>query len=135
MKFLLDTNVCIDVLKGNALVTAHFQAHLPRDFVLSSITEFELRQVAERAPSAYQIKERRKVDLFLSRFRILPFDTQHAQTAAIINAELLNKGTSISLPDMFIAATALSLDLPLVTNNQKEFKRIKRLQIMDWRKP
>lgn len=135
MKFLLDTNVCIDVLRGNPVVIAHFRARSPRQLALSAVTEFELYQGAERARSEYQAEERRKVALFLSRMEILPFDSRHAKVAAIINAGLLNKGTPISLPDVLIAATALSLNLPLITNNGREFKRVKDLQVIDWRKP
>ncbi|TLD70102.1 type II toxin-antitoxin system VapC family toxin [Phragmitibacter flavus] len=133
-RLLLDTNVCIDLLRGHKLVTTHFRAHKPAELVLSTITEFELYQGAERAGPDYQVEEGRKVALLLSHLEILPFDSRCAKEAATINAKLLNAGMPISLPDVFIASLALVLKLSLVTNNVRDFSRIQGLQIIDWRK-
>jgi len=131
---LLDTNVCIDVMKGNAAVVNRIKKHKPSSLCLCTITEFELRQGAERAPKTYQELERSKVALFLSKFDLLSFDSRAAGFAANINAQLLNKGKAISICDVFIAAVALSQGLTLVTNNTRDFSRIDGLIIEDWRK-
>ncbi len=133
-QFLLDSNVCIDVLRGNARVIERMRQHMPHELALSTITAFELNQGAERAGSpTRQKQEHAKVALLLSQLEVLPFESEQAKTAAIINTRLLNKGTPISIADVLIASAAMTLGLPLVTNNKRDFARIAGLQIVDWR--
>ncbi len=133
-RFLLDSNVCIDVLRGNARVIERMKRHKPHELVVSAITAFELYQGAERAGTpARQKQERGKVALLLSRLEVLPFESEQAKTAALINARLLDKGTPVSIADVLIASAAAALDLPLVTNNKRDFEPIADLKIIDWR--
>ncbi len=133
MKWLLDTDVCIDVLRGRHEVVKRFRARMPEDFVLSVVTEFELIQGAGRAPVEYRVAERTKVGLFLGRLKVVPFDSECARLAGEINAGLLNDGTPVGIMDVFIAATALRLGVPVVTGNMRDFSRIKGLALLDWR--
>lgn len=133
MKYLLDTNVCIDVLKGRPDVVKRFKKCSPSEVGLSVITTFELIQGAHRAPSSYRASEELKVGKFLSLIGTLPFDTKCAALAAEINADLLNAGTPVGVMDVFISATALVAGLPVVTGNRKDFSRIKGLKIINWR--
>lgn len=133
MKWLLDTNVCIDALRGRADVIARLKACAPEELGISVITGFELIQGAERAPARYQEGERRKVHAFLAKMRQIPFRADYAERAAEINAALLNAGTPVSVTDVFIAATALELSLPVVTSNRRDFDRIEGLAVVDWR--
>lgn len=131
---LLDTNVCIDVLRGRKKVVAKLAACRPEDCRISAITEFELFQGAARAPVEYRENEHQKITRFLSPFLIIPFDSTSAILAAEINANLLNNGTPISITDVFIAATALAHRFTVVTNNTKDFLRLPNLPLEDWRK-
>jgi tRNA(fMet)-specific endonuclease VapC len=133
VKRILDTNVCIDVLRGRKKVIQRLTACRPEDCCISVITEFELFQGADRAPEDRRKEEHAKVTRFISSLQILPFDSSCAQLAARINATLLNQGTPISLTDVLIAATASVHQHTLVTNNTKDFRRIKGITLEDWR--
>jgi tRNA(fMet)-specific endonuclease VapC len=130
---LLDTNVCIDVLRGRKKVVAKLAACRPEDCCISVITEFELFQGAGRAPAEHREEEHDKVSYFVSSLRILSFDSTSSRIAASLTADLLNQGTPISITDVFIAATGLAHQLTVVTNNTKDFRRIKNLPLEDWR--
>ncbi len=133
MKRLLDTNVCIDVLRGRKKVVARLAQCSPKDCFISVITEFELFQGAARAPTDHQKEERQKVSRFIASLQILHFDSECARRAARINADLLNHGTPVSITDVFIAATGLRNKMSVVTNNTKDFRRISGLILEDWR--
>lgn len=133
MKRLLDTNVCIDVLRGRKKVVDRLAACHPKDCLVSVITEFELFQGADRAPAEHRKDERAKVSRFLSSLQILPFDSECARIAARLNATLLNQGNPVSITDVFIAATGLRHRWTVVTNNTKDFRRFEGLTLEDWR--
>ena len=77
-------------------------------------------------------KNRLALMLLLSNIEIMEFDQKAAECYGTIRAFLESKGTVIGPYDMLIAGHALSLDCTLVTNNTKEFKRIKNLDIENW---
>lgn len=133
MKRLLDTNVCIDVLRGRKKVIDRLALCRPKDCFISVVTEFELFQGADRAPTEHREEERAKVSRFVASLQILPFDSECARIAARINAGLLNGGTPVSITDVFIAATGLRHQRTIVTNNTKDFLRIDGLTLEDWR--
>ncbi len=133
MKRLLDTNVCIDVLRGRERVVTRMAQCTPKDCFISVITEFELFQGADRAPSDHQKEERLKVSRFVATLQILPFDSECARIAARLNANLLNRGTPVSITDVFIAVTGLRHKITVVTNNTKDFRRMDGLTLEDWR--
>ena len=76
---------------------------------------------------------RAKVSRFVASLQILPFDSECARIAARLNAGLLNRGTPVSITDVFIAATGLRHQWTIVTNNTKDFLRIDGLTLEDWR--
>ena len=133
MKYLLDTNVCIDVLRGRPDVVKQFKKRSPADVVVSVITAFELVQGAKRAPVAQRAKEEHKVEQFLSVMTSAPFDLACATLAGDLNAKLLNNGTPVGVMDVFIAATAMVMDLPVVTSNLRDFSKVKGLKVLNWR--
>ena len=133
MKLLLDTNVCIDVLRGRPEIVKRFQQYSPDDLCISSISVSELIQGAGRAPEAYRTMERRKVSTFLGIMKTVTFDAECGVLAGDINAVLLNWGTPVGVMDVFIAAIALRLKLPLATNNVRDFSKISGLELIDWR--
>ncbi|MEO5716785.1 MAG: type II toxin-antitoxin system VapC family toxin [Luteolibacter sp.] len=133
MKLLLDTNVCIDLLRGRPEVVKRFREYSPGDLGISAITAFELIQGAGRAPEPYRAIEREKINTFLAPMITAPFDSKCGALAGEINAALLNAGTPVGVMDVFIAATALSMDVPVVTSNVRDFSKIKGLEVIDWR--
>jgi Predicted nucleic acid-binding protein, contains PIN domain len=78
------------------------------------------------------LKTRQKLAMFLAPFRILPFTTEDALTAAKIRGYLERKGTRIGPYDILIAAQALTRSIPIVTHNTGEFRRVPGLSVEDW---
>lgn len=131
MKYMLDTNICIFLIKHKPdTVIRKLMMHDPEDICISAITYAELRHVVEKS----QAKERNQIalTLFLSEIKIVPFDDLAAQVYGAIKADLQRKGTPIGPLDTLIASHAKSLDLTLVTNNTREFKRVDALKLEDW---
>ncbi|NQX00970.1 type II toxin-antitoxin system VapC family toxin [bacterium] len=133
MKLLLDTNVCIDLLRGRPEVVARFRDHSPSDLGVSAVTVFELIQGTRRAPEPYRAIEREKVETFLALITTVLFDGECGRLAGEINADLLNRGTPVGVMDVFIAATALRMEVSVVTNDSRDFSRIAGLEVIDWR--
>lgn len=77
--------------------------------------------------------ERQKVITFQAPITTVVFDGECGRFAGEINASLLNAGTPVGIMDVFIAATALRMDIPVVTNNSRDFSRIAGLKVIDWR--
>lgn len=133
MKVLLDTNICIYIIKQQpAGVLKHFMAFQVGDIGISSITLSELRYGV--AKSTHHAKNAKALDEFVTPLEIVSFDEQAACVYGAIRASLEKAGTPIGSMDMLIAAHAVSLGLPLVTNNAREFARISDLTILDWTK-
>jgi len=133
VKRILDTNVCIDVLRGRRKVVERLRECEPKDCCLSAVTEFELFQGAARAPEERRAEERVKVERFLSCLQVLPFDSDCARLAGELNAGLLNHGTPVSVTDVWIGATGLRHGWTVVTNNKRDFGRMEGLELENWR--
>lgn len=133
MKFLLDTNICIYIIKQKpAKVLEKFQRLNPSDVGISSITLAELEYGI--AKSQQSEKNRMALNQFLISLEIVKFDEKASNIYGVVRAELERKGLVIGAMDMLIAAHAISLDLILVTNNVKEFSRIPNLRLENWAK-
>ena len=131
MKYMLDTNICIHVIKNKpASVLARFQQYAPQDMCISSITLAELEYGVEK--SSFPDKNKAALTLFLSGITVLPFDDAAAMEYGRIRADLEQKGTPIGPNDMLIAAHAKSLRLPIITNNTREFDRVDDLKVENW---
>ncbi|MGR3808407.1 PIN domain-containing protein [Pasteurella testudinis] len=128
MKFLLDTNAVIAILKKDSVFIQTLKKHTPADFALSSIVWYELLYGAEKS----QRKQENREKLAKLPFEVIPFSASDAEIAGKIRAELEQKGTPIGAYDILIAAQAISNDLTLVTHNTKEFQRIATLVYQDW---
>lgn len=129
--YLLDTNICIYIINNNPrTVVEKIKQLKPSQVKLSVISIGEL----EYGVSKSRNRERNRNALvgFVSGFDILPFDDNDAEVFGIIRAELEKRGQVIGSYDMQIAAQAISNDLILVTNNTREFERIKKLKLENW---
>ncbi len=133
MKFMLDTNICIYIIKQKpAKVLKRFTQHSPGDILLSSVTLAELRYGAGKSLNVQQNHD--ALDGFIVPLEIASFDEKAADKYGKVRAQLEKKGQAIGSMDMLIGAHALGLGVTLVTNNTKEFKRIRGLNVENWTK-
>ncbi len=131
MKLLLDTNICIYIIKQQpATVLKRFLEYQVGDIGISSITLSELRYGV--AKSTYQEKNAKALDEFIIPLEVVSFNEEAAHIYGDIRATLAKAGIPIGAMDMLIAAHAVSLGIPLVTNNTREFVRIPALNIVEW---
>lgn len=131
IKYLLDTNICITLIRQKSpAVLQRLVSLKPGDVAISSITMAELAYGAEKSTK----KEENLIALqqFILPLEQVTFDQQAAIAYGRIRANLVQSGNIIGSMDMLIAAIALSLDLILVTNNVREFSRVQGLLIEDW---
>ena len=131
MKFMLDTNICIYLIKQKSpSILKHLKRYSVGDIGISSITLAELYYGVEK--SRYIQKNREALGEFLLPLEITDFDEKASQIYGVVRANLEKDGNLIGSMDMLIASHALSLDVTLITNNTREFKRIKQLKVLDW---
>ncbi|MCL2334600.1 MAG: type II toxin-antitoxin system VapC family toxin [Endomicrobia bacterium] len=129
--YLLDTNICIYIIKKKPeAVLKHLKIKYPKGLFISSITLAELEQGVEN--SAYPEKNSVALMSLLSIIDIIPFDSNAAKEYGKIKTDLKKRGCIIGELDMLIAACAKAENFILVTNNTKEFNRIKDLKIENW---
>jgi tRNA(fMet)-specific endonuclease VapC len=132
MKYLLDTNICIYIIneKPEELLRK-FEQYPVHEFGISSITHAELQYGVEK--SRYKTTNQDALNEFLLPLTILPFHGKRLVTCyGEIRVLLESKGKTIGPLDMLIAAHALSLDLTIISNNIKEFSRIKNIKCENW---
>ena len=131
MKLMLDTNICIYIIKQQPVaVLKRFLEYQIGDIGISSITLSELRYGV--AKSTHKEKNAKALDEFVIPLEVVSFDEESAHVYGNIRATLEKAGTPIGSMDMLIAAHAVSLGIPLVTNNTREFVRIPTLIVIDW---
>jgi len=131
MNYFLDTNICVYFLKGlYPSVLENIQNTNPNNIKIPSIVKAELLYGAEK--SQHKVKNLTNINRFLEPFEIIPFDDDCSIIYSKIRATLELKGTGIDPDDYIISTTTLAKNGILVTNNIKEFERIKNLKIENW---
>jgi tRNA(fMet)-specific endonuclease VapC len=131
MRFLLDTNICIYIIKQKPIQALEkFQEVDVSEVGISAITVAELEYGAYK--SQRQEQNRAALSQFLVPLTIISFDSGATQTYGQIRAMLERQGTMVGAMDMLIASQALSLGLILVTNNTRELSRIPGLTLENW---
>jgi len=131
MKYLIDTNICIYIMNNHPPeVFEKFRQVGVGDVGISSITVSELYYGACKSG---KIKSNcNRLEEFLYPFEILAYEESAAREYGRIRADLEKKGQVIGPLDMLIAAHAISRQLIIITNNSKEFKKIKALRVENW---
>ena len=131
MKYLLDTNACIQylTLRSGALI-ARLQATSPREIALCSVVKSELTYGAHK--SARKQKNLETLTKFFEPLASLPFDDNAAVIAGEVRAALERLGTPVGPNDLLIASIALANGLVLVTHNTAEFGFVPGLTTEDW---
>lgn len=131
MKVLLDTNICIYLIKRcPPQVLRRFEAYKVGDIGISSITLAELQCGAAKSQRVEQ--NCAALAQFLAPLEIAAFDAEAACVYGEIRAALERSGMPISALDTLIAAHALRLDVTLATNNVNEFARVPGLRVENW---
>lgn len=131
MKYLLDTNACIRLLKGASPQMKERIAAVPgEDVCVPAIVRYELYYGANKSDRKEQTLN--TLNDFFSQFETASFDDSCAELCGEIRANLEKQGLPIGPYDLLIAATAIRHGLILVTHNTNEFSRVKQLVIEDW---
>src|ERR1700732_201845 len=133
-RYLLDTNICIYIRRHRPpKVLTQFLQLQPGEAVLSVITYGELMYgIAKRQPAPP--KAVAQLDEFLSLVGVMPLPTEAGQKYGEIRCFLESKGQMIGNNDLWIAAHAISSGLTVITNNEREFRRVPDLKIENWTK-
>jgi tRNA(fMet)-specific endonuclease VapC len=130
MSYLIDTDILINSIKGNATVNQHFARYAAIPKAISIVTFGELLYGAKK--SKQKDKNTSVIYRLAEIFPIVGITRSTIETFTDIRLVLDRRGEGIEDFDLLIAATALSLNYTLVTNNTKRYKRIERLQIENW---
>ena len=129
--YMLDTNICIYVLKNHS-DKLRFKFKAISNICISSVTYAELCYGIENGDISKRDARWKELDAFTQRLLIDPLGEDAARHYGYIRALLKTQGTPIGNNDLLIASHARSLNAVLVTNNVKEFKRVPDLTIENW---
>lgn len=130
-RYLLDTNICIYLIKKHPPeVLDRFQQIQLKQLHIPTITLFELYYGIEKNNS--QQRNLAALENFIAPLTIVDFTLDAAKKAAKIRNNLQKLGTPIGAYDIQIAAIAISLNMTLLTNNTREFERVKGLKLENW---
>lgn len=130
LRYLLDTNLCIRVLRDRPAALRERFNREADGLCISTIVLAELLHGAEK--SADPARNRQEVERFAARLSVLPFDEDAAAHAGEIRAALDRRGQAIGGYDVLIAGHARSRGLVVVTGNLREFGRVEGLRCEDW---
>ena len=130
-RFLLDTNICIHIRRQRPPeVLARFQRLKPGEAVLSVITYGELIYGVEK--SQFREQAMKQLAELAGLVPVTELPLQAGQFYGAIRATLEARGETIGNNDLWIAAHAKAAELILVTNNEREFRRVQGLSIENW---
>lgn len=129
---ILDSNTISYYFRGDPQVVPRLQALSPADIGVPAIVEYELRYGLLRLPPEAAAPRLVALAALLRPMQTLPFDSECANHAARIRADLEAVGTPIGSHDILIAATVLRYQATLVTRNVREFTRVQSLQYLNW---
>lgn len=131
MNILLDTDTCIYLInKRHQKILGRLRRFSPDSVFISSITVAELYYGMEKSKKPPQ--NLKALDEFLTSFEILAYSKRHSKVYGKIRAELEKAGKIIGPYDMMIASQAICENMRLISNNLKEFKRVKKLKVETW---
>ncbi|MFZ0417356.1 MAG: type II toxin-antitoxin system VapC family toxin [Candidatus Sulfotelmatobacter sp.] len=130
-RYMLDTDTCSYIMRRSSDAVLKRLAKVPVDDVcISVVTKSELLYGVEVSPKRRQ--DEAALAAFLRYVEVLDFPDEASSHYAKIRAHLKTRGTMIGGNDLLIAAHARALGLTLITNNTREFKRVRGLSIENW---
>jgi tRNA(fMet)-specific endonuclease VapC len=131
LRYLLDTNICIYIRRERPqAVLERFKTLPPGSTAISVITYGELAYGVRKSPDPHRAKM--ILEELIALIPVLPMAADAAETYGTIRSDLAARGELIGNNDLWIAAHARSLEMILVTNNEKEFQRVGGLTIENW---
>ena len=129
--YLIDTNICIYLItERSESVRKRIEEENPYHVAISAISVAELEYGV--AKSRHIKQNRTALRSFLSAFEIIPFDDRDAEQYGLIRALLEKQGQPIGAYDLEIASQGLARNMTVVTNNEKEFRRVPGLVVENW---
>lgn len=129
-RYLLDTNILIAALKGDSSVRRRLETLPLPALLLSTIVLGELEFGAEK--STWAARNSQRLAELTQRLPLIGVDASTARQYARIRNQLERLGTPIGANDLWIAAQALAAGATLVTNNEREFRRVQDLTVENW---
>jgi tRNA(fMet)-specific endonuclease VapC len=131
MELMLDTNICIYLInERSSRVLEKLVSLDPAEVAISSVTLAELQYGVEKSEA--RERNAKALDMFVVPMEVLPFDADAARAYGGVRADLERRGKPIGGMDLMIAAHALSARATLVTNNTREFTRVRGLLVENW---
>jgi tRNA(fMet)-specific endonuclease VapC len=131
MKYMLDTNICIEIIRRRSVsAVEQCEAHAEDGICLSAISYSELLFGCEK--SSHPAANRHALEKFLSPFQVLDFPAAAGQDYAKLRASLEKQGRIIGPNDLLVSAHCLHLKSTLVTNKEREFRRVAGLRAINW---
>lgn len=129
-RYLLDTNILIAAIKGAKPVRDRLEITPLSDLILSPIVLGELKFGVEK--SVQREKNAERLERIVAGLPFYPLEAETVEQYAGIRARLETQGTPIGANDYWVAAQAIAMDAILVTDNQREFRRVSRLHLENW---
>jgi tRNA(fMet)-specific endonuclease VapC len=129
--YMLDTNICIYVLKNHS-DKLRYKFKAIKEICISSVTYGELCFGIENGDSHLKKERWEQLEIFTQRLLVDPWDAEAGKHYGSIRAQLKKEGALIGNNDLLTAAHARSIDAVLVTNNVREFNRVTDLTIENW---
>ena len=130
--YLIDTDTVIYILKGHLVVQQNIKDHLQDPIMISVITCMELYYGAYKSQKV--ASNLAKIKTIEASLEIIPVGPEISETFGLLKAQMEKRGTRLDDFDLILAATALSHNLTLITNNTAHFKRIEGLKTENWTK-
>ena len=135
MRYLLDTNIVSDLVRNpQGKVARHVRKVGEKHVCTSIIVAAELHYGANKKGSPLLSSQ---LDAVLGALEVLPFETPADTSYGLLRTRLEQAGTPIGANDLLnndllIAAQALTLGYVIVTDNEREFSRVKGLRLQNW---
>lgn len=129
MLYLWDTDTCIYARRKPPKIVARLEKLDPGNVHISVVTYGELVYGATKSTNRVQALS--NLELFVAGVPVLPLPEGAGSAYGLIRAELATRG-AIGPNDLWIAAHALAADLTLVTNNEREYRRVRGLKVENW---
>lgn len=133
--FMLDTDTCIFLMRGESLALAARVQSVPlQQQVMSAVTFAELTYGVQASAAAKRKQNQSVLDRLVLHLAVLDWPQDAAKHYAEIRADLKKRGAQLGAADLMIAAHARAMGAIVVTNNLKDFERVKGLAVENWTK-
>jgi tRNA(fMet)-specific endonuclease VapC len=130
MRYLLDTNICIYIVKRQPPEVLYRLGSLPQGSAVISVVSYAELRAGLEIQTANRAQDERVLDFFVQRIPVLPFGESEAKSFGVLRAAVRDRNRDTM--DRLIAAHAVSVGLTLVTNNESDFRDYPGLKVENW---